>query len=56
MAKISKEPTPGISEEERRAMLAKLGCGLRRNKQTGEFYTVKKRQAKKGLKNTSGVI
>jgi hypothetical protein len=50
MAKISKESASGISEEERRINLAKVGFNLRRSKQTGEFYIIKKRQAKKNKK------
>lgn len=50
MAKISKKPAHGISKEERKMKLAGLGYNLRRNKQTGEFYTVKKRQVKKTKK------
>ena len=47
MAKVSKKPAPGVSEEERKRILAKLDYDLRENKKTGDFYTVKKRQTKK---------
>ena len=50
MTKISKEPWPGISEKEREANLAKVGFSLRKDKRTGGFYTVKKKQAKNSKK------
>lgn len=46
MTKVTKEPASGISEEERKRMLEKMGHGLRENKQTGEFHTIKKRAKK----------
>lgn len=51
MAKISKEPYPGISEEERKTILAKEGQDLRRHRQSGGFYTVKKTKKSKKSKN-----
>jgi hypothetical protein len=42
MAKISKEPYPSISEKERKTIFAKGGQGLRKHRQSGGFYTVKK--------------
>jgi len=42
MAKISKEPVRGVSEEERKEKLAKIGYGLKENKKTGKLYLVKK--------------
>ena len=50
MAKVSKKPAPGVSEEERKRILAKLGYGLRENKRTGDLCAVKKRQTKKAKK------
>lgn len=50
MAKVSKKPAPGVSEEERKTMLAKLGYGLKKNKRTGDLCAVKKRQTKKAKK------
>jgi len=47
MTKISKNSALGISEEERKKSLAEIGYSLRKNKQNGEFYAVKKRQPKK---------
>jgi len=46
MTKISKKLAPGISEKERKTRLAEAGYGLRRNKRTGELYTVKKGKRK----------
>lgn len=51
MVKISKEPAPGINKEEREIKLAAVGYGLRKNKQTGGFYLIEKRQLKKGKKS-----
>ena len=50
MTKVSKKPAPGVSEEECKTMLAKLGYGLRKNKRTGDLCAVKKRQTKKAKK------
>lgn len=47
MAKISKKPAPGISDEERKINLMKVGQGLRKHKQSGGFYTVKKDKQRK---------
>jgi len=47
MAKVSKKLASGVSEEERKTMLAKLGYGLRENKRVGDLCAVKKRQTKK---------
>ena len=47
MTKISKKLVSGTSKEERKTRLAEAGYDLRSNKRTGEFYTAKKRQAKK---------
>ena len=50
MAKVSKKPVSGVSEEERKTMLAKLGYALRENKRAGDLCAVKKRQTKKAKK------
>ena len=50
MAKVSKKPALGVSEEERKRILAKLGYGLKENKRTGDLCAVKKRQTKKAKK------
>jgi len=50
MAKVSKKSAPGVSEEKRKRILAKLGYDLRENKRTGDLCAVKKRQTKKAKK------
>lgn len=47
MAKISKEPVCGVSEEERKEKFTKIGYGLRENKKTGKLCLVKKSKIKK---------
>ncbi len=47
MTKISKKPYPGISEKERKTKLAEADYSLRKNKQTSELYTIRKKQSKK---------
>ena len=53
MAKVSKKSAPGVSEEKRKRILAKLGYDLRENKRTGDLCAVKKRQTKKAKKTES---
>ena len=50
MAKVSKKPASGVSEEERKTMLAKLGYGLRKNKRAGDLCVAKKDRRRKRKK------
>jgi len=47
MAKVSKKLASGVSEEERKTILSKLGYGLRKNKKAGDLCIVKKDRRRK---------